>query len=117
MEPTIRPRKNNSIKQKQHTSQCPLLRVDFVLFLERCKKSLKPNGVIVIKENVMSQNAVHNFLVDKDDSSVTRSDNIMRNIFFKAGLKIIKVEKQKNFPANMFPVLTYGLIPTTASLN
>tara|TARA_A100001015_G_scaffold155272_1_gene172321 strand:- start:244 stop:1095 length:852 start_codon:yes stop_codon:yes gene_type:complete len=84
---------------------------DFVLFLKRCVKSLKPNGFIVIKENVMSPNAVHNFLVDKDDSSVTRSDNIMRNIFHKAGLKIVKVEKQKNFPSNMFPVLSYALKP------
>ena len=57
----------------------------------------------------MNPNSVHNFLVDKDDSSVTRSDQIMRNIFSKAGLKIVKVERQKNFPSNMFPVLTYAL--------
>ncbi len=84
---------------------------DFILFLKRCVNGLKTNGVIVIKENVMSPNSVHNFLVDKDDSSVTRSDHIMRQIFFKAGLKIIQVEKQKNFPTNMFPVLTYALKP------
>ena len=82
---------------------------DFVLFLKRCAESLKPTGFIVVKENVMNPNSVHNFLVDKDDSSVTRSDQIMRNIFSKAGLKIVKVERQKNFPSNMFPVLTYAL--------
>ena len=43
----------------------------------------------------MNPNSVHNFLVDKDDSSVTRSDQIMRNIFSKAGLKIVKVEDRK----------------------
>ena len=42
----------------------------------------------------MNPNSVHNFLVDKDDV-VLKIDQIMRNIFSKAGLKIVKVGDRK----------------------
>eukprot|EP01087_Luapelamoeba_hula_P022722 TRINITY_DN8214_c0_g1_i1.p1 TRINITY_DN8214_c0_g1~~TRINITY_DN8214_c0_g1_i1.p1 ORF type:complete len:343 (-),score=77.47 TRINITY_DN8214_c0_g1_i1:1023-2051(-) len=42
--------------------------VDFVALLKRFKQSLKPNGIIVVKDNVTRES----FYVDKEDSSVTR---------------------------------------------
>ena len=84
---------------------------DFVKFLRRCTRGLKPGGVIVIKENVMNPATKMAFLVDKDDSSVTRSDELMRAIFENAGLDIILSTKQSNFPEEMLPVITYALVP------
>jgi protein N-terminal methyltransferase len=43
---------------------------DFCAFFQRCRRGLKEGGVIVLKENVCKDG----FVVDKDDSSVTRSD-------------------------------------------
>ena len=43
---------------------------DCVEFLKVCSRSLKPEGVVVVKEN----NARRGFVLDKQDSSVTRSD-------------------------------------------
>ena len=56
------------------------------------------------------------FLVDKDDSSVTRSDELMRAIFEKAGLEILLSATQSNFPDEMLPVITYALVPKRSAL-
>ena len=42
---------------------------DFVAFFKRCQKGLKPGGLVVLKENTCTTG----FIVDKEDSSVTRS--------------------------------------------
>ncbi|TPX63988.1 hypothetical protein SpCBS45565_g06231 [Spizellomyces sp. 'palustris'] len=73
---------------------------DFIAFFQRCKRGLKPNGLIGVKENVTSQGVD----VDKDDSSVTRSNAILKDLFAKAGLRLIKEEKQKGFPQGLYAV-------------
>lgn len=80
---------------------------DFVSFLKQCVKALKKGGVIVIKDNV----ARSGFLVDKDDSSVMRSDRYMRSLFDQAGLQVIKHARQTDFPKDIYPVRMYGLRP------
>ncbi|KAG2181659.1 hypothetical protein INT44_008474 [Umbelopsis vinacea] len=73
---------------------------DLVSFLKRCKDGLRPNGVIGIKEN----NASKGYIVDEEDSSVTRSDDLYKQIFKKAGFKILKEKKQHGLPAGLFAV-------------
>ncbi|KAI8819836.1 alpha-N-methyltransferase NTM1 [Fimicolochytrium jonesii] len=73
---------------------------DFVAFFQKCKRGLKPNGLIGVKENVTR----HGVLVDAEDSSVTRSDAILKELFTKAGLKVIKEDVQKGFPPQLFGV-------------
>ncbi|TPX55636.1 hypothetical protein PhCBS80983_g05153 [Powellomyces hirtus] len=80
---------------------------DFVAFFERCKRGLKPNSLIGVKENV-TRNGVE---VDAEDSSVTRPDSLLKELFAKAGLKIIKEEVQKGFPPSLYPVYMYMLEP------
>jgi protein N-terminal methyltransferase len=84
---------------------------DFVRFLERCKRGLKQGGVIVIKENILNLSSKLTFIVDKADSSLTRSDALLRNIFARAGLNVIYCVPQTNFPPEMLPVMTYALVP------
>jgi protein N-terminal methyltransferase len=55
---------------------------DFVDFLVKCKNSLENGGIIVVKEN-MSQDGI---IFDSDDTSVTRSDKLYKEIFKHAGL-------------------------------
>ncbi|KND01950.1 N-terminal protein methyltransferase [Spizellomyces punctatus DAOM BR117] len=78
---------------------------DFIAFFQRCKQGLKPNGLIGVKENVTSQGVD----VDKEDSSVTRSNAILKELFAKAGLRLIKEEKQKGFPQGLYGVYMYML--------
>jgi protein N-terminal methyltransferase len=80
---------------------------DFCLFFGRCKKGLKPNGIIGIKENL----TVAGVQMDEEDSSVTRSDEILKALFFRAGLRLIKEELQKGFPKKLFQVKMYILEP------
>lgn len=79
---------------------------DLIAFLMRCKKGLRSNGLIIIKENVTSGFVEE---VDFQDCSVTRTELSMQNIFHKAGLTILKQELQKNFPRGLFPVKMYAL--------
>ncbi|XP_068905223.1 N-terminal Xaa-Pro-Lys N-methyltransferase 1-B [Tenebrio molitor] len=83
---------------------------DLVEFLKSCQNGLKPNGVIIIKENVSSSD------VDKDeqDSSVTRPLDLYHRIFTKAGLDCYRQVKQRNFPKGLYTVYMFILKPQTA---
>jgi len=78
---------------------------DLVRFLEKCKKALKENGIICVKDNTCNRG----FVVDKEDSSVTRSDAHLRYLFAQSGLVVLKVLLQPKFPKKLFPVRTYAL--------
>mmetsp|Transcript_12767 Transcript_12767/g.21666 ORF Transcript_12767/g.21666 Transcript_12767/m.21666 type:complete len:269 (+) Transcript_12767:122-928(+) len=80
---------------------------DFVLFFDRCKRSLTPDGLILMKEN----NCGDGFLVDKEDSSLTRSDKYFHSLFDKCGLKCVDSEVQTGFPKELFVVRMYALRP------
>ncbi|KAK4157189.1 alpha-N-methyltransferase NTM1 [Chaetomidium leptoderma] len=79
-----------------------------VLFLERCRLALNPGGLIVVKEN-NSTGGEDDF--DQLDSAVTRQDDTLRHIFRDAGLRLVQVELQKGFQADLLPVRMYALKP------
>mmetsp|Transcript_13417 Transcript_13417/g.18341 ORF Transcript_13417/g.18341 Transcript_13417/m.18341 type:complete len:267 (+) Transcript_13417:163-963(+) len=80
---------------------------DFIHFFSRCAAGLKPDGIVVVKEN----NCKEGFIVDKDDSSVTRSDVYFRDLFQRSGFQIISVQVQRGFPKELFAVRMYALRP------
>ena len=52
------------------------------------------------------------FIVDKDDSSVTRSDSYLREIFTRARLlPALPPRTQRAFPRELFAVRMYALKP------
>ncbi|QDZ25261.1 alpha-N-methyltransferase [Chloropicon primus] len=82
---------------------------DCVEFLKTCSKSLKKGGMIVVKEN----NARKGFVLDKEDSSVTRSDSYLVQLFQKAGLKVVTSSIENDLPVGLFVVRAYALVPGT----
>lgn len=82
---------------------------DFVKFFERCSQALNKNGVIIVKENVTSSEDID---IDDVDSSVTRPLGMLKALLIKSGLRIIKMVRQNNFPAGIFPVYMFALKPT-----
>uniref|UniRef100_A0A336MG84 Alpha N-terminal protein methyltransferase 1 n=1 Tax=Culicoides sonorensis TaxID=179676 RepID=A0A336MG84_CULSO len=79
-----------------------------VYFFRRCVKSLRKNGMIVIKENVTSTDKVE---FDAKDFSVTRPLALLKKLTQEAGLRIIRETRQKNFPKGLFPVYILALRP------
>uniref|UniRef100_A0A8C9UA23 N-terminal Xaa-Pro-Lys N-methyltransferase n=1 Tax=Scleropages formosus TaxID=113540 RepID=A0A8C9UA23_SCLFO len=79
---------------------CHLTDKDLMEFLIRCKASLRPNGIIVIKDNMARQGCK----LDPIDSSLIRHLDIVKNIIYKAGLEILGVERQQGFPEQIIPV-------------
>ncbi|XP_014327755.1 alpha N-terminal protein methyltransferase 1B isoform X2 [Xiphophorus maculatus] len=79
---------------------CHLTDKDLLNFLIRCKKSLRPNGVLIIKDNMARQGCK----LDPIDSSISRHLDIMKVIVSKAGLEILAVERQEGFPEVIMPV-------------
>lgn len=47
---------------------------------------------------------------------VCRSDKKFQEIFQKAGLRLVRMETQKGFPKELFPVKVYALKPQDAEL-
>ena len=81
---------------------------DLVSFLSRMGKSLKPGGIIVIKDNCCNDMA---FLADCNDSDITRSFHYLIAIVKESGLKIAAdsngnklIEWQEDFPDDIWPV-------------
>lgn len=81
---------------------------DLEKFFRRMACGLKPNGVIVVKENVTSSGTVE---LDEQDSSVTRPESLLLSIIDNAGLKVIKNVKQPNFPKGLYEVRMLCLRP------
>ncbi|XP_069578064.1 N-terminal Xaa-Pro-Lys N-methyltransferase 1 isoform X2 [Brachyistius frenatus] len=76
-----------------------------VEFLRRCQKGLRPNGLIVIKDNVSYEGVVP----DEVDSSVCRDLKIVHSLVDRAGLRIVHEEQQMNFPKEIYQVHTLAL--------
>jgi len=77
-------------------------------FLHRCRAALAPEGrgYIVVKDNVTRGDS---FWVDRDDGSLIRNDAQMRDVFKRAGMKLLLARLQPDFPSDLFPIMTYVL--------
>jgi protein N-terminal methyltransferase len=80
---------------------------DLVAFFKRCVPALAAGGIIGVKEN----NSSDGFIMDKEDTSVTRTDAQFKHIFKLAGLKLFAEKLQSGFPRELLPVRMYALIP------
>ena len=80
--------------------------LDFVKFMNRMGKSLKEGGIIVIKENCCDDQA---FVVDKTDSSITRSVPYLLSLLEQTNLTVITRTNQEKFPEELFPVTMIAL--------
>ena len=83
---------------------------DAVAFFDRCKAGLRPGGIIVVKENICKHT---DFVVDKEDSSLTRSNKYMLQLFAKSNMQTTHNVLQRNFPKELFPVRMYAIKPRT----
>ncbi|KEG13028.1 SAM-dependent methyltransferase (inferred from BLASTP similarity) [Trypanosoma grayi] len=79
---------------------------DFARFLAHCKTALTPKGYIFFKENCAP---AEKFIVDKEDSSLTRSDKHYKRIFATAGVEVAKEAMQEEWPNDLFKVKMYAL--------
>jgi len=89
--------------------------VDCVRFLERMGASLREGGVVVIKDNSCESDA---FVLDREDSSVTRSLDYLLALADMAGLRVVCQKMQgedghvnEQFPEAIFPVPMLALEP------
>ena len=62
--------------------------------------ALAPGGVVVIKDNFFWEDDEdgHDFIVDRDDSSIIRSPRYMRALFRAAGCAVVADTVQERFP-------------------
>ncbi|EPE29740.1 S-adenosyl-L-methionine-dependent methyltransferase [Glarea lozoyensis ATCC 20868] len=81
-----------------------------VNYLNKCRSALTERGLVIVKENLSSSG--HD-LFDEVDSSVTRTDENLRVIFERAGLKVVQSQLQNGLPKKLFAVRMYALKPKT----
>jgi protein N-terminal methyltransferase len=67
--------------------------------LAETKKHLTPNGIIVVKENIIDNEYEAEF--DELDASLIRDDATILEMVRQAGLKIVLNERQGNFPKDI----------------
>ena len=82
---------------------------DLVPLLSRLKTSLKPNGVIILKENVLTGNGGSSTLVDLDGCSLRRSNSHFKALFARGGCRVVKEEVQKQLPSDLCRVKMWAL--------
>lgn len=71
-----------------------------VEFLRRCRDALRPDGLVVIKDNVSYEGVVP----DEVDSSVCRDLGIVHRLVGRAGLRVVHEEQQLDFPKEIYQV-------------
>lgn len=75
-----------------------------VEFLRRCKRGLRFNGIIVIKDNMVQEGVI----LDDVDSSVCRDFEVVRGIIYSAGFSFLVQERQEDFFDEIYYV--YSLV-------
>mmetsp|Transcript_3993 Transcript_3993/g.5544 ORF Transcript_3993/g.5544 Transcript_3993/m.5544 type:complete len:302 (-) Transcript_3993:71-976(-) len=89
--------------------------LDAVRFFRRCAAGLKPGGVVVLKDNTAGDSWV--FVVDRSDSSVSRSLKYIKLLARLAGLQVCEERLQEGFPEELFPVYMLAFQPTATALH
>lgn len=79
---------------------------DLVNFFKRCQAGLAPEGIIVMKDNVASAEERE---FDDVDSCSTRPKQVFIDIIHKAGLTILKQQRQKGFPKGLYEVYMFAM--------
>mmetsp|Transcript_28719 Transcript_28719/g.82531 ORF Transcript_28719/g.82531 Transcript_28719/m.82531 type:complete len:311 (-) Transcript_28719:33-965(-) len=82
---------------------------DLVAFFERCKRMLRSGGLICVKENVVNNGG--KFMVDREDNSISRTDEQYKAVFERAGLRLVHQMQQTCWPSHLVPVRMYALRP------
>lgn len=86
--------------------------LDYINFFRSCVRGLTPNGVVILKDNTVDG---WTFVVDKDDSSVTRCSAYSRVLFELAEVEVLFEERQQEFPADLNPINMFALVPKGTS--
>ena len=80
----------------------------FNFFFFQKRDGLKPNGILVVKENMTSSGQVE---MDKEDSSVTRPESELKRLFEESGYEILIELMQQKFPKDIYKVKMFALRP------
>jgi protein N-terminal methyltransferase len=86
---------------------------DLIACLRRAATGLKGGGRIVVKENICKKG----FVVDRSDSSLTRSTAYLSGLFARADMATIYSAKQRGMPEELFEVRMFVLQPRCASVS
>jgi galactose mutarotase-like enzyme len=103
---------------------CYLVDDDAIAFLRQCKEALVDGGIICLKENSCCTNSsssditfnnedADDFVLDVEDASVTRSVPYLTHLAEQAGLRVVLMRLQDNFPHQLFPVPMLALEPAS----
>jgi protein N-terminal methyltransferase len=82
--------------------------VDFIDFFKRCLRGLNPHGFVILKDNCSDE---WTYVVDKNDSSISRSIEYTKVLFDMAGCEVVHVAKQTGFPPQLSSVYMFALRP------
>lgn len=83
---------------------------DIVSLLRRAAAGLRPGGAIVVKENVCGTG----FVVDRDDSSLTRSAAYYAGLVARADMATTYSVRQRGMPRDLYEVRMFVLKPRSA---
>ena len=72
------------------------------------RRALRPDGVIVVKENLTSGSEP---AYDPADSSVTRPRALLEEVFSRARLRVTFSRRQNGLPRGLYEVRTFVLRP------
>lgn len=86
--------------------------LDFIDFFRRCARGLTESGVIILKDNCCTPEWA--FVLDCQDRSVARCDSYIQLLLQLAGMQLLLVKQQENFPSELYPVNMYAIVPLTS---
>lgn len=76
---------------------------DFISFLRRCTAGLTEKGVLILKDNVITDPG-QTFMLDLTDNSVCRQEAYLNTLLEMAGMQVLASTVQQGFPDELYPV-------------
>jgi protein N-terminal methyltransferase len=82
---------------------------DIVSLLRRCKQHLRPNGIVVVKDNVILSRRKSDAVWFPDDHSLSRTVVHVRDLIARSGLRLHFSAEQTNWASQFIPLYCFVL--------
>jgi protein N-terminal methyltransferase len=82
---------------------------DLLRFLKAARRLLAPTGILILKESVVLGDRAADY--DAEDASVTRNASTYVQLFDRAGLRVVRMQRDTSLPEQLYPVFFFALAP------
>lgn len=83
--------------------------IDLISYIQHCVHGLTEHGILVLKDNIITDSYARVYDIDLEDHCVSRHWEYYLILFDLAGVEMVTYVIQEHFPAELYPVYMIAL--------